>query len=140
MSVYVYIIFDFPVTYWNASVVCQSECAFLHKTVNMVVYFVRMMKISTEKESAQVVPRKNERIQIYQHQSYTEQSSYNSRLHINVITYWYSSFQNLKWGYFWFGSKLTGQIHYRCSIRKYPYFAIKHILYSFIQLFYEISI
>ena len=28
-------------TYRNASVLCQSECACLHKTVNMVVFFVK---------------------------------------------------------------------------------------------------
>ena len=37
----VYIILDFPVTYRNASVLCQSECACLHKTVNMIVLFVK---------------------------------------------------------------------------------------------------
>jgi len=31
---------DFPITYRNASVLCQLKCAFLHKTVNMVVLFV----------------------------------------------------------------------------------------------------
>ena len=36
-----YIILDFPITYRNASVLCQSECACLHKTVNMVVFFVK---------------------------------------------------------------------------------------------------
>jgi len=35
-----YIILDFPITYRNASVLCQTECACLHKTVNMVVFFV----------------------------------------------------------------------------------------------------
>ena len=35
------IILDFPITYRNASVFCQSECACLHKTVNMVVFFVK---------------------------------------------------------------------------------------------------
>ena len=30
-----------PITYKNASVLCQSECACLHKTVNMVVFFVK---------------------------------------------------------------------------------------------------
>jgi len=38
---YVYIILDFPITYRNASVLCQSECTCLHKTVNMVVFFVK---------------------------------------------------------------------------------------------------
>ena len=38
---HVYIIFDFPITYRNASVLCQSECACLHRTVNMVVFFVK---------------------------------------------------------------------------------------------------
>ena len=31
----------FPITHRNASVFCQSECACLHKTVNMVVFFVK---------------------------------------------------------------------------------------------------
>ena len=39
--VHVYIILDFPITYRNALVLCQSECACLHKTVNMVVTFVK---------------------------------------------------------------------------------------------------
>ena len=39
--VHVYIILDFPITYRNASVICQSVCACLHKTVNIVVFFVR---------------------------------------------------------------------------------------------------
>jgi len=40
---HVYIILDFPITYIpvNASVLCQSECACLHKTVNMVVFSVK---------------------------------------------------------------------------------------------------
>ena len=37
----VYIILDFPITYRNASVLCQLECACLHKTVIMVVFFVK---------------------------------------------------------------------------------------------------
>jgi len=32
----VYIILDFPITYINDSVRCQSECACLHKTVNRI--------------------------------------------------------------------------------------------------------
>ena len=39
--VHVNIILDFPVTYRNDSVVCQSECTCLHKTVNMVVFFTK---------------------------------------------------------------------------------------------------
>ena len=35
-----YIVLDVPITYKNASVLCQSECACLHKTVNMV-FFVK---------------------------------------------------------------------------------------------------
>jgi len=34
-------ILDFPITNRNASVSCQSECACLHKTVNVVVFFVK---------------------------------------------------------------------------------------------------
>jgi len=37
--VHVNIILDLPITYNNAAVLCQSECACLHKTVNMVVFF-----------------------------------------------------------------------------------------------------
>jgi len=39
---HVYIIFDFPITYRNASVRCQSECACLYKTVNIVVVLVKI--------------------------------------------------------------------------------------------------
>jgi len=35
-----YIILDFPITYRNAPVICQSECACLHQTVNIEVFFV----------------------------------------------------------------------------------------------------
>jgi len=38
---HVYIILDFPITNKNASLLCQSEWACLHKTVNMVVFFVK---------------------------------------------------------------------------------------------------
>jgi len=38
---HVYIILYFPITYKNASVLWQSECACLHKTVNMVVFLVK---------------------------------------------------------------------------------------------------
>jgi len=31
----------FPITCRDASVLCQSECACLHETVNMVVFFVK---------------------------------------------------------------------------------------------------
>jgi len=30
-----------PLTYKNASVLCQSECACLHQTVNIVVFFTK---------------------------------------------------------------------------------------------------
>jgi len=39
--VHVYIILDFPITYRNASVLCQSECPCLHQTVNIVVVFAK---------------------------------------------------------------------------------------------------
>ena len=45
-------ILDFLITYRNASVLCQSECACLHKTVNMVVFFVKSNENTcTERES-----------------------------------------------------------------------------------------
>jgi len=37
----VYIILDFPITYRYTSALCQSKCACLHKTVNMVVFLVK---------------------------------------------------------------------------------------------------
>ena len=39
--VLVNIILGFHITYRNASVLCQSECACLHQTVIMVVFFVK---------------------------------------------------------------------------------------------------
>ena len=49
---HVYILLDFLITYRNASVICQSEFACLHKTVNMVVFFVKVMKIPNYKGRA----------------------------------------------------------------------------------------
>ena len=46
---YVYIILDFPITYRNESVLCQSECPCVHKTVNMVVFSLKIMTIPTQK-------------------------------------------------------------------------------------------
>ena len=34
-------ILDFPITSRNVSVLCQSECACLYETVNIVVFFVK---------------------------------------------------------------------------------------------------
>ena len=52
--VYVNIILDFPITYRNASVLCQSECACLHQTVNIVpvVFFTKNNEITYPKERA----------------------------------------------------------------------------------------
>jgi len=47
--VHVNIILDFPLQYTNASVFCQPECAFLHQTVIMVVFFIKIMKIPNQK-------------------------------------------------------------------------------------------
>jgi len=41
----VYIILDFLITYRNTSMRCQSECACLHKTVNMVKQLLKVVKI-----------------------------------------------------------------------------------------------
>jgi len=49
---HVYIIFDFPITFRNDSVLCQSECACLHKTVNMVVFIVKSNENSYPKGRA----------------------------------------------------------------------------------------
>jgi len=40
---------DFPTTYTNAQVHCQSEYPCLHKTVTMVVFFLKMLKIPTQR-------------------------------------------------------------------------------------------
>jgi len=42
--VHVNIILDFPTIYKNASMLCQSECACSHQTVNMVVFFTKNNK------------------------------------------------------------------------------------------------
>ena len=47
--VHVYITSDFPITYTNVSVLCQSEYACLYKIVNMEVFFLKIMKIPTQK-------------------------------------------------------------------------------------------
>ena len=49
---HVYILLDFLITYRNASVLCQSEYACLLITVNMVVFFVKVMKIPNYKRRA----------------------------------------------------------------------------------------
>ena len=49
IDVHVNIILDFSITYINASVLCQSECTCTHQTVNMVVFFLKIMKIPTHK-------------------------------------------------------------------------------------------
>jgi len=47
--VHVNIILDFPIIYKKVSVRCQLECACLHQTVNMIVFFIKIMKIATHK-------------------------------------------------------------------------------------------
>jgi len=52
--VHVYIISVIPITYRNSSVRGHSECACLHHTVNIVVFFTKTtttMKLPTQKES-----------------------------------------------------------------------------------------
>ena len=47
---HVYIILDFPITCRNAEVLCQSECACLHKTVVCGSFsLLKVMKIPTQK-------------------------------------------------------------------------------------------
>ena len=38
---HVSIILEFPITYKNTAVLCQTECGCLHKTVNIEVFFVK---------------------------------------------------------------------------------------------------
>ena len=66
---HVYIILDIPITYRNASVLCQSECACLQKTVNMVVFFTKTIANTYPKGRAlmqmyRVVPEMKRRIWI----------------------------------------------------------------------------
>ena len=49
IDVHVNIILEFPITDKNVSVFCQSECACLHQTLNRVVVFFNIIKISTQK-------------------------------------------------------------------------------------------
>ena len=49
---HVYIILDFSLTYRNASVHCQSKCACLHTTVNIVVYFVLLLLVRLHDQSS----------------------------------------------------------------------------------------
>ena len=64
MYFHVYIILDFPLTYRNASVLCQPECTCLHKTVNRAVFFVKSNENIYPKGRAlmqmyRVVPKKS---------------------------------------------------------------------------------
>jgi len=66
----VYISLGFPITYRNASVLCQSDCSCLHKTVNMVVFFVISNENAYPKRRAlmqmyRVVPIKRRGILLY---------------------------------------------------------------------------
>ena len=54
--VHVYIKLDFLITYRNDSVLYQSECACLHKTVNMVS-LLTVMKIPTQKRALMYIYR-----------------------------------------------------------------------------------
>ena len=46
MNVHVYILLDFPITYINTTVLCQSEYACLHKTVIILVFLFKNGDIS----------------------------------------------------------------------------------------------
>ena len=50
--IHLYIILDFPITYENASVICQPDCACLHKTVNMEIFYVKSNEITYPKGRA----------------------------------------------------------------------------------------
>ena len=49
---HVYVILNFTITYRNAAVLRQSECACLHKTVNMAVFCVKSNENTYPKERA----------------------------------------------------------------------------------------
>ena len=65
--VYRVLVLYFPITYRNAAVFCQSECACLHKTVNTAIFFVKSNEITQPKRKAlmqmcRVVPQTKVRI------------------------------------------------------------------------------
>jgi len=62
---HVYIILDFPITYRNASVLCQS-C--LHNTVNMVVFFL--------KSNENTYPKGRPLVQVYRVVTITKRGSW----------------------------------------------------------------
>jgi len=48
---HVNIILDFTVKNRNVSVLCQSECVCLHTRINIVVFFVKVIKKLAKRES-----------------------------------------------------------------------------------------
>ena len=91
------LILDFPLTYRNASVLCESECTCLHKPINMVV--LKMTKIPTQKGEKSWkcteldLKRKEAKIQIWIH-STCELHNYvryaESMLYKWQIKYWHN--------------------------------------------------
>ena len=54
-------ILDFPITYRNAPVICKTECTCLHKTVNMVVFFVKSNENESTHANVQSCPHTEKR-------------------------------------------------------------------------------
>jgi len=81
------IIWDFPKTYRNASVHCQSECICLHKTVNMVV-FVNKCNENTN-------PNERALMQMYRVVSITQRGNYFKQLQC-LVDYYMQYFRQLK--------------------------------------------
>ena len=74
---HVFILLDVPISYKNASVLCQSECACLHKTVNMVVFFV--------KSNENTYPKGRALMQMYRVVPITKRQIQHLRLNEQVI-------------------------------------------------------
>ena len=84
---HVYIILDFSITSRNASVCCQSEWACLHKTVNLVVFFVKRHENTYPKGRALKRNEGNRYVVILPHSSYEQR--YEKTTHITTFSNFY---------------------------------------------------
>ena len=58
--VHVHILLDIPITYRNELMICQSECTYLHKIVNIAVFIKQQQKNLPKRESTHVYIYKRE--------------------------------------------------------------------------------
>ena len=83
MYFHVYIKLDFPITFRNASVFCQSECACLHQTVNMIVFFV--------KSNENTYPKGRALMQIYRVVPITKRGNKDIMMQMGITVYIYKT-------------------------------------------------